>query len=102
MLRKRVVVLTASCDESCAGSAAGQLTASRPHRRLSRAAVRALRFTGAPGRPATLRFRLSKATARKLARALHAHGRVALRITASATDAAGNRGSAQRVVKLSG
>jgi hypothetical protein len=96
IVRQRGLVIRASCDEQCRVRASGSV--SMPGRRRA-VRLRIAKRTLAPNATTKLRIRPSRATLRKLRRAFRARTRLAVRITVTATDAAGNRSGAKRKIR---
>jgi hypothetical protein len=104
VLRKRFVSLRVTSDEACHIRAQGRILLSRSRGGRATAAARApqtatVRRALTAGRRVPLRLKIGPVTAARIRRALDRPRRAAaVRITVSATDAAGNRG--RRTVRV--
>jgi hypothetical protein len=97
----RRVDLTIACDEACSGQARGTITL-KPRRGKS-ATIRLPKagYLAQAASKATVRFRLTKAQARRLAGHLAARGSATLTVTTTPRDLAGNDGApVKRTVRL--
>jgi hypothetical protein len=94
-LRRRYVVVTASCGEPCSLTATGSLSLAR----ASRVRLRA-RGSANAGQRVKLRLRLSRRTRKRVRRAMARHRRPLVRVVVTAADGAGNLSSARRRVRI--
>ncbi|HEX8052298.1 MAG TPA: hypothetical protein VF517_04840 [Thermoleophilaceae bacterium] len=97
----RRIDLTIVCDEACSGQAKGTLTLKPRRGKSSKVKLAKAGYLAKAGSKATVRFRLTKAQARRLAGHLAAGGSATLGVTTAARDLAGNEGPPlRRTVRL--
>lgn len=94
LLTRPFVATRASCDEACTVTASGRARTSSGYR------VRTVRRRARPGRPVTVRLRLSRRALRSVRSRLRAGRPVTVRLRFAAVDRAGNRSSVRRTLRL--
>ncbi|MGH2980076.1 MAG: PQQ-dependent sugar dehydrogenase [Solirubrobacterales bacterium] len=97
VLRRRGVVVVASCAAPCVLTASAKVSLSGASRALR---LRGVVRKGRTGKQVRLRLRLSKKALRSVRRALRRGKRLTARVTVIATDAAGNSRKATRKIRL--
>jgi hypothetical protein len=96
----RRVDLTIACHEACSGTANGSITMKPRRGKSSKAKLSKVTYSAPAGTKTTVRFRLTKAVAAKLAALLKAGGSATAAVSTTARDAAGNGTPVKKTVKL--
>jgi hypothetical protein len=98
-LRRREVIVSASCNELCFVTASGKVRVAGKRKRL---ALGTARRTLAARARVVLRLRLSRSARRAIRSALRSDRKVSARIVVRARDRDGNVRSTRRVVQIVG